>query len=137
MSVTTLPTKLQDIKALLSSIDIEDSIDTLVYPLGGATHIETSNLISMMQTWLQTVVISELDTLAETDIDSIHAKLDEFINTSAGLTLQVNFKYADQYVVLVLLKVLENNSVKVLLNNLWLGKESIISLTVQHCLGVC
>lgn len=91
----------------------------------------------MMQTWLQTVVISELDTLAETDIDSIHAKLDEFINTSAGLTLQVNFKYADQDVVLVLLKVLENNSAKVLLNNLWLGKENIISLTVQHCLGVC
>ena len=123
--------KSRDIKGLLSSIDIEDSVDTLHYPLGDMPVANKETIVSLLKAWLQDVLISDIDNMYPIDIEKIHYAMDKFINKNDALTLQINFKFEEESVLLVLLKVFEADRAKVLLSNVWLNKVSIVAEAVK------
>ena len=123
--------KLKEIKALLGSINLKDSLEHLAFPVSALSEIQRTNVTTSLYVWLNQVVISEVSVLTEDTINEIHNKLDNFINGNEALSMTLRFHYSNEVVTLVLLKVYENNVANVLLSNLWLGFENIIASTLQ------
>lgn len=119
---------------MLSTLDLKSSLDHLVLPLACVTEQQQGLIINSLQAWLEQIVVKEIENLCPVDLENIHKAIKDFMHSNDALSLKLRFYYADDVVTLMLLKVTENEVPNVLLSNLWIGTENIISSIVVQSL---
>lgn len=126
--------KLREVTAMLSTLDLKSSLDHLVLPLACVTEQQQGLIINSLQAWLEQIVVKEIENLCPVDLENIHKAIKDFMHSNDALSLKLRFYYAGDVVTLMLLKVTENEVPNVLLSNLWIGTENIISSIVVQSL---